>query len=249
VLAPHRLRDPQFVERVRQIAPDCCPVVAYGGLLTSELLEIPRFGWINLHFSLLPAYRGASPVQRALLDGCTHTGLTVFRIVPALDAGPIFVQRRVEVMADETAGDLLERLSLLGAQAMADGLFMAQRGDQPTEQPDLGVSLAPKILPEEAQLDMSDSGRKIMDRVRAMSPEPGAWARMGEGRLKVLRASFIPDDQTDFDRGHLVATKRDLLCRVEDGWLALIEVHPPGKRPMSGADWARGANLAGVRLE
>jgi len=272
VLTPSKLRDPEFVALVRQLEPDCCPVVAYGGLITQELLDIPRFGWINLHFSLLPAYRGAAPVQRALLDGCARTGVTVFRLVKALDAGPVFLQREVDVDPGETAGDLLERLSVLGAEAMAEVVENLGRSDQPREQRDQGVSLAPKVTADEARLTMGQSGDDIVRRVRAMSPDPGAWALLGSDRFKILRAAVVEglEDAAGSDRfeilrsagadglqaaigaestpGSLWATKKALYCRVGDGWIELIHVVPSGKKPMSGAEWARGAWKPGVRL-
>jgi len=245
VLAPTSLKDPGVVARIREIAPDCCPVVAYGGLITRELLAIPPLGWINLHYSLLPAYRGAAPVQRALMDGCTSTGVTAFRIVPALDAGPVFCRQQVEIGEDETAGDLLGRLSLIGAEMMVEALRMAEQGIQPVDQPQDGVSLAPKITSEEARLALTWEARRCVDLVRAMSPEPGAWAELESSRFKILRARIAvqppPGAPEQAVPGTLHATKKRLFCRVGDGWIELTEVQVPGKKPMAGADWARGA--------
>jgi len=245
VLAPGNLKDPHLAARIREMSPDCCPVVAYGGLITKELLGIPAYGWINLHYSLLPAYRGAAPVQRALMDGCTSTGVTAFRIVPALDAGPVFLQNRVEIGDEETAGDLLHRLSVLGADVMAEALTLAERGIRPTDQSHEGVSLAPKITSEEARLDLACGRKRCVDVVRAMSPEPGAWAELDSRRFKILRARIVaqpcPGTCEDTVPGSLCATKKQLFCRVGDGWIELVEVQAPGKKPMAGADWARGA--------
>lgn len=252
ILHPATLRDSGVVARIRQIAPDCCPVVAYGGLITRELLAIPEFGWINLHYSLLPAYRGAAPVQRALLDGCTTTGVTVFRIVPALDAGPVFVQQPVEVDPLQTAGDLLSELSLIGADAMVDALDMARQGRDPVPQSAEGVCLAPKITPEEARLDLADPAQRLLNVIRAMSPEPGAWLTLDGQRFKILRAAIAPAPigvADDAAPGYLWATKKKLFCRVCDGWMELIEVQAQGKKPMPGADWARGAWREGACCE
>lgn len=251
VLAPESLKDPECVARIREIAPDCCPVVAYGGLITRDLLEIPPHGWVNLHYSLLPAYRGAAPVQRAVLDGRTRTGVTTFRIVPALDAGPIYRQLETDIGPSETAGDLLSRLSLLGARAMVDTLAAISGGEQPREQDADGATQAPKVTSRDARLDMGAPAAEIVNRVRAMSPEPGAWAMLGQERFKILRAALVPDPGADPGTvaGDLTATKKKLFCRARDGWIELIEVQAMGKRAMSGADWARGAWHPGARLD
>jgi len=240
------MKDPQFVQAVRGIAPQCCPVVAYGGLITPELLRIPTHGWINLHFSILPAYRGAAPVQRALLDGCTQTGITTFLLEPALDSGPVYLQQSVDIAPNETAGDLLDALAVLGAQSMAETMEMIEAGYQPTAQPDQGISYAPKITAEDARLDIGVPASRVVNRVRAMSPEPGAWALLGGQRFKILRARLAdPQDVSslaaDGVLGRLAATKKHLFCHVRDGWIELMEVQAIGKKVMTGADWARGA--------
>jgi len=251
VLSPVNLKDPSCVARIRQISPDCCPVVAYGGLVTRELLEIPSHGWINLHYSLLPAYRGAAPVQRAVLDGCRSTGITIFRLVSALDAGPIYAQQEIEVDEHTTAGDLLHQLSLLGAEAMVEVLEQIEGGAQPRQQSAEGVTWAPKVTPAEARLDVAASGQEIVNRIRAMSPDPGAWALVGSERFKILRALVVPDPGLDPDAqpGELRATKQKLFWRVSDGWIELVEVQAMGKKAMPGADWARGAYKQGTYLE
>ena len=246
VLAPERVGDCR--ERLAAIAPDCCPVVAYGELVPPALLDLPRYGWVNLHFSLLPAYRGAAPVQRALLDGATVTGVTVFRLVRALDAGPVYRRRTVAIGDDETAGDLLDRLAGIGAEVMLDALRGIAAGETPLPQPADGLSLAPKVTVADARLDLAQPVRQVVNRVRAMSPEPGAWATLGGTRFKVLRAVPVARDD-DAVVGTLVATKRTLLVRAGDGWLELAEVQAEGRKPMAGADWARGAFEAGLRLE
>jgi len=253
VLAPDKVRDPAVAARLGQLAPDCCVVVAYGGLITRRLLEIPRHGWINLHFSLLPAYRGAAPVQQAILDGCEQTGVTTFRLVEALDAGPVFVQRAVTVGEDETAGDLLERLSQIGAGVMVETLDLAGGGYCPAEQPGEGISWAPKISPEQARLAVSAPAQAFVNRVRAMSPQPGAWMELDSQRFKILRAAVVRAERDlgmvlDSPPGTLWATKKKLFYRAADAWVELVEVQATGKKPLAGADWARGAWHQGASL-
>ncbi|MCL1923191.1 MAG: methionyl-tRNA formyltransferase [Propionibacteriaceae bacterium] len=250
ILTPDNLHHPSVADRLREISPEVCPVVAYGGLLPQEVLDIPPLGWLNLHYSLLPAYRGAAPVQRALLDGCTHTGVSVFRIVCALDAGPVFVQNSVEIFPEETAGELLERLSVVGAEAMMEAVALAEQGIAPAQQLCQGVSLAPKITSADTRLDAGVSSSRLVARVRAMSPDPGAWAMLGDQRIKVIRARLVADDEpllaslvaspVPSQVGDLLATKKKLYWRTRQGFVELVEVHPQGKKPMSGADWGRG---------
>jgi methionyl-tRNA formyltransferase len=251
ILTPTSLRDPGFVDQVRSLVVDVAPIVAFGGLITPELLGVPRLGWINLHFSLLPAYRGAAPVQRALLDGLTETGLTTFHLVEALDAGPIYRQERLAISEAEIAGELLDRLAHRGATAMVETLALAESGFTPEPQTDSGVSLAAKIQVSEARLDPKAPAKGFVNRVRALSPAPGAWAMFGEARFKILRARTLeqgPIEATVGDPGQLWATKKELLLRVGDGWVELLEVQPLGKRVMPGADWARGACQMGASL-
>jgi len=254
VLAPPSPRSPDLAERLAQLQPDCCPVVAYGGLIPRTLLDQPTYGWINLHFSLLPAWRGAAPVQRAILAGQTVTGVTTFRLVPELDAGPVFRQRLVQIGRDDTAGDLMRRLAKAGAEVLDDTLQGVSQGDVPQPQPADGVSLAPKIDPAEGRLDPGWPVADLLNRIRAMSPEPGAWANLGETPLKVLRArpGKLPPDLVSAlpsqEPGDLLATKRALYWIVSKGVIELTEVQAASRRPMPGADWARGALREPTRL-
>jgi len=256
VLAPESLRDPGFVDAIHQLAPDACCVVAYGGLITRELLAVPRHGWVNLHFSLLPAYRGAAPVQHALLDGCTRTGLTTFSLVPALDAGPVFRQLTVDIDPYETSGDLLDRLATLGAGAMLDTVADLALGVLPVAQPAEGVSLAPKLTPDQGRLDVGGPAAQFVNKVRAFSPDPGAWLqlcsqRFPPERFRVLRAVPASSQPQPAARepGTLVATKNRLYLAVHNDWVDLVEVQAGGKKRMAGADWARGGLKEGDRLE
>jgi methionyl-tRNA formyltransferase len=240
VLKPQRPRDEGFVNRLNELAPDCCPVVAYGALLPQRVLDIPRYGWINLHFSLLPAWRGAAPVQHAILAGDQITGATTFRIVLELDAGPIFATMREPIHPDDTAGDLLHRLSLSGARLLVDTLDGIEDGTlTPTPQPgtDAQVSYASKIKVEDARIDWTQPAEVVDRLVRACTPAPGAWTTFRGERFKINSArisdSFLPP-------GRLEISKRSVQVGTASQALDLDEVQAQGKRPMAAADWARG---------
>ena len=177
VLRPARPKDPDFMARLREIAPDCCAVTAYGALIPQEVLDIPRHGWVNLHFSLLPAYRGAAPVQHAILHGDDLTGATTFRLVRELDAGPVFGVVTEPIKPSDTAGDLLARLAQSGAEllvATMDGIESGALVARP--QPADGISLAPKITTEDAHVDWAKPAPAVSRLIRACTPAPGAWS-------------------------------------------------------------------------
>jgi methionyl-tRNA formyltransferase len=243
VLKPQRPRDDEFVSRLTQIAPDCCPVVAYGALLPQRVLDIPRHGWVNLHFSLLPAWRGAAPVQHAILAGDQITGATTFRIVLELDAGPIFATVTEPIRSDDTAGDLLHRLSLSGARLLVATLDGIEDGTlTPTPQPetDAQVSYASKINVEDARIDWTRPA-EVLDRlVRACAPAPGAWTTFRGERFKI-NSAHISD--TALPPGVLDITKRSVRVGTGTRALQLGEVQAQGKKPMTAADWARGVTF------
>jgi methionyl-tRNA formyltransferase len=243
VLKPQRPRDEEFVSRLTQIAPDCCPVVAYGALLPQRVLDIPRHGWVNLHFSLLPAWRGAAPVQHAILAGDQITGATTFRIVLELDAGPVFATVTEPIRSDDTAGDLLHRLSLSGARLLVDTLNGIEDGTlTPTPQPetDAQVSYASKINVEDARIDWTRPA-EVLDRlIRACAPAPGAWTTFRGERFKI-NSAHISD--TALSPGVLEITKRSVRVGTGTRALQLGEVQAQGKKPMTAADWARGVTL------
>jgi methionyl-tRNA formyltransferase len=243
VLKPQRPRDEEFVGRLTQIAPDCCPVVAYGALLPQRVLDIPRHGWVNLHFSLLPAWRGAAPVQHAILAGDQITGATTFRIVLELDAGPIFATVTEQVRPDDTAGDLLHRLSLSGARLLVDTLDGIQDGTlTPTPQPetDAQVSYASKIDVEDARIDWTQPADVVDRLVRACAPAPGAWTTFRGERFKINSARL---SETVLPPGVLEITKRSVRVGTGTRTLQLGEVQAQGKKPMTAADWARGVTF------
>lgn len=244
VLKPVRPREPEFLARLAEIAPDCCPVVAYGALLPQNLLDLVPHGFINLHFSLLPAWRGAAPVQHAVLAGDAVTGATTFRIVAALDAGPTFGTVTDTIGPTDTSGDLLRRLSVTGARLLVSTLDGIADGSlTATEQPDDGITLAPKITVEDARIDWSRSAIEIDRVVRGCAPSPGAWTTFRGERLKINSATPVPDQPGA--AGELIVTKRSVTVAAGDGTgVELGQVQAQGKKTMLAADWARGVTFA-----
>ncbi|WP_375432097.1 methionyl-tRNA formyltransferase [uncultured Friedmanniella sp.] len=240
-LTPRRPREPEFVERLRQLAPDCVPVVAYGALLPQQVLDVPTRGFVNLHFSLLPAWRGAAPVQHAVIAGDAVTGATTFQIVLELDAGPTYLEVREPVGAVDTAGDLLQRLSVTGAELLVRTLDGIEDGTLTAiPQPADGVSFAPKLSVDDARIDWT-APAEVVDRViRGCTPAPGAWTTFRGERLKVGPAR--PGD-VSLPPGALSVTKNAVHVGTGTAALLLGTVQPAGKRAMTAADWARGSAL------
>jgi methionyl-tRNA formyltransferase len=243
VLKPDHPRDPDFQARLRELAPDACPVVAYGALLPQSALDIPRHGWINLHFSLLPAWRGAAPVQRAIWAGDDVTGATTFRLVQELDAGPTYGVMTETIRPADTAGDLLARLAEGGAGllvATLDGIADGSLEERP--QPVDGVSVAPKVTVDDARVDWTQPAAAIDRQVRACTPAPGAWTTFAGERVKL--GPLTPADG-QLPPGELVAGKKAVVVGTGTAALRLGDVQAVGKRPMPAADWARGLRLTG----
>jgi methionyl-tRNA formyltransferase len=248
VLKPPRAADPDFLARLREIGPDCCPVTAYGALIPGQALDIPAHGWVNLHFSLLPAWRGAAPVQHAILHGDEITGATTFLIVKELDAGPVFGVVTEPIRPSDTAGDLLDRLAASGAGLLAatlDGIASGELVARP--QPPDGVSLAPKITQEDARIRWGEPAIAVDRRVRACTPSPGAWTMLGSTRLKIGPMTRVPAAATDSSLapGELQVTRSGVLAGTGTCPVRLGEVQPHGKRLMTAAEWARGLHRDG----
>ncbi|WP_139978759.1 methionyl-tRNA formyltransferase [Nocardioides litoris] len=242
VLKPEHPRDPEFQAELRALAPDCCPVVAYGALLPQSALDIPPHGWVNLHFSCLPAWRGAAPVQHAIWAGDEVTGATTFRIVKAMDAGPTFGVMTERIRPTDTAGDLLGRLAEGGAGLLLATLDHLEDGDiEAREQPADGVSMAPKITVEDAEVDWHEPAASVDRRVRACTPAPGAWTTHEGERLKL--GPVEPTDET-LAPGTLEVRKQEVLVGTGTTAVRLGVVKPFGKKQMPAADWARGTRLA-----
>jgi methionyl-tRNA formyltransferase len=249
VLKPPRPRDPDFLAQLAQIAPDCCPVVAYGALIPPAALAIPKCGWVNLHFSLLPAWRGAAPVQYAVLHGDEITGASTFLIEEGLDTGPVFGTITEPIRPTDTSGDLLARLAVSGAQllvATLDGIEDGSVSAMP--QPSDGVSVAPKITVADAHVDWSAPALRIDRLVRACTPAPGAWTVHRGERLKLGPVRLLPDVH-GLAPGELALDRSGVRVGTGSHAVALGEVQPTGKRRMQSAEWGRGARLvAGERL-
>ncbi|GAA0922796.1 methionyl-tRNA formyltransferase [Virgisporangium ochraceum] len=249
VLTPQRPREPDFQARLKELAPDCVPVVAYGALVPPSALDIPARGWINLHFSLLPAWRGAAPVQHAVLHGDEVTGAAVFQLEEGLDTGPVYGTLTEEIRPTDTSGDLLERLAKSGARLLTDVLDGIATGTlEPVPQANEGVSLAPKITNDDARVRWSEPAFAVDRRVRACTPAPGAWTTFRGDRVKLgpvrpVRTEGLPP-------GEVRVEKDTVLVGTATTPVTLGEVRPAGKKAMAAAAWLRGLRLAsGERFE
>ena len=244
VLRPPRPNAPEFVAELSELAPDCCPVVAYGALLRDELLAIPAHGWVNLHFSLLPAWRGAAPVQAAIASGDTVTGASTFQIEPSLDSGPVYGVVTEEIRSADTAGDLLERLAISGAALLSSTLDGIADGTlAPVPQPTDGVSIAPKITVEEARVRWDLPAHVVERRIRAFTPNPGAWTLIGDMRIKLGPVHVDFDAPNPLRPGQIDVDRRTVRIGTGSQPVQLGEIQPPGKKLMNAVDWARGARL------
>jgi methionyl-tRNA formyltransferase len=248
VLKPNHPREPEFQAELKALEPDCCPVVAYGAMLPQSALDIPRHGWVNLHFSLLPAYRGAAPVQRAVWAGEEISGATTFRIVKAMDAGPIFGTMTQALAPDETSGSLFEKLTEGGARLLVSTLDGIEDGSlEAREQPTEGVTYADKITVEDAQIDWTQNAVAIDRQIRACTPAPGAWTLLDGERFKVGPVTMAEDTVAP---GELVVRKNEVLVGTGTTAVRLGRVKAFGKKEMPAADWARGVRLeSGVAFE
>ena len=255
VLTPGRPSDPSFEGRLRALAPDVCPVVAYGALIPLSALMIPTHGWINLHFSLLPAWRGAAPVQHAIMAGDEVTGATTFLIEQGLDTGPTFGVMTEVIKPDDTSGDLLIRLAQGGAGLLVATLDALDAGSlHAVSQRSEGVSLAPKISVQDARISWGRTALAIDRHIRGCTPAPGAWTTFRGERLKIQPVTLDPNDPSDPNSvvtenglliapGVIVATKQAVSVGTAAGTVRLGTVQPHGKKLMAAADWARGVRL------
>ncbi len=240
-LKPAKPSEPEFMARLRELAPDCCPVVAYGALIPQSVLDIPRIGWINLHFSLLPAWRGAAPVQHAIKAGDEITGATTFLLEAGMDTGPVFGHITDAIGPHDTSGDLLQRLSVTGAELLVRTLDGIESGELvAVPQVEEGVSLAPKVLVDDAKVDWTHPALAIDRLIRSCTPAPGAWTTFRDERLK-LGAVTLEAEVTDLAPGQLRVSKQAVLVGTGSCAVALGQVQPIGKKPMGWKDWVNGA--------
>jgi methionyl-tRNA formyltransferase len=241
VLTPRSLNDPAMVDQIADLHVDCAPVVAYGGLVPPTLLDVPTHGWVNLHFSLLPAWRGAAPVQHAILHGDAVTGATTFRLEAGLDTGPVYGVQTETVRPEDTAGDLLGRLAGSGAHLMLATLDAIADGSiRPVPQAWQGVSLAPRLTPADGELDWREPALALDRRARACTPSPGAWTTFRGTRLKLGPLRPRPE-RTDLAPGQLAVGRAEVLVGTGSFGLQLGQVSPAGKPAMAADAWARGA--------
>jgi methionyl-tRNA formyltransferase len=248
VLTPRRPREPEFLERLKQLAPDACPVVAYGGLLPQAALDIPPLGWVNLHFSLLPAWRGAAPVQAAIKAGDEITGASVFQIVEELDAGPVYGVVTEAVRPEDTAGELLQRLAESGAVLLSQTMDALEDGKlRAAPQPAEGVSYAPKVTVDDAKVDFGAPATAVERHIRSVTPEPGAWAEFRGERLKLGPVTVQQEDA--LPPGELRVERKRVLAGTATAAVQLSEVQAQGRKQMPATDWARGTRIeAGERM-
>lgn len=240
LLTPVNARDPEFVARLTELAPDAAAVVAYGAILRQQVLDVPAHGWVNLHFSLLPAWRGAAPVQAAIRAGDDITGASTFALEAGLDTGPVYGVVTEPIAPTDTAGTLLTKLSLSGARllvATMDGI--ADGSLRAVPQPGDGVSHAAKITVAETEIDWQASAVAIDRQIRSITPSPGAWTGSPWGRLGIGPVQIT--DVTDLAPGQMLAEKKQLLIGTGTTAVRLGELQPTGKKAMAAPDWARGA--------
>lgn len=231
---------------LRDLQPDLGVIVAYGAILPADILEIPKFGWINIHFSLLPRWRGAAPVQRALQAGDTHTGVTVFQLEPALDTGPIYATCSYVVPESATAGDVLLELAELSVRPLEQALSMIEQGVAPEPQADTGITYASPLHPSEGEIDWSAPGDTIANHVRGFTPSPGAWTMWQKSRMKLGVLESNPPVTMPIpplEPGQIFTTRHEVWVGTGTAPVCLGNVAPAGKKPMPAEAWARGAHL------
>lgn len=240
---PHSLSE--VSDLIGRLAIDLVIVIAYGKMIPRALLKQPRYGWINLHFSLLPQYRGAAPVQRAILDGQTRTGVTVFQLDEGMDTGPLFAHREYEIPHQATSGEVLADLSDIGAATVAEALLKISQGQTPEPQGNSGISMAPKITKNEGRINWHRSSTEIVNLIRAFNPNPLAWTMLEGRRLTIVKAHVIGEKMGE--PGEISNKDGSVVIGTSDNAILIDVLTPEGKRTMTGSEWVRGFRLSGQR--
>jgi methionyl-tRNA formyltransferase len=250
VLQPLTLRDESIQAQIAQLDADLLVVVAYGLILPREVLVMPRLGCLNIHASLLPRWRGAAPIQRAILAGDDETGVAIMQMEVGLDTGPVWHARRVEIGEKETGGELHDRLSELGAKALMETLPMLESGDaSPVSQAEDGIVYADKFSKEEGEIDWEMSAQSISRKVRAFNPWPVAWTGFNGNKLRVWQAQERPGDIAGMPGEVIAADKQGIVVQCGSGQLVIEILQLPGKRVMSAADFLNAHSIQGARFE
>jgi len=239
ILQPEGPRDPGFAESLASYDPEVCTVVAYGHILPPDVLAVPTRGFVNVHFSLLPRYRGAAPVQRAVMAGETETGVTTFLLEPTLDTGPILMMAREPIVPHDTAGTLMQRLAVAGGRLLVETLDgLANATLRPQSQDARSATPAPKVRPEDGAIDWSASAAQIVNLVRGLNPAPGAYTTFRGKRLKVWRAAIVPGAAAP---GEIVELGKDRFrVGARDGVVELLEVQLEGSKRLEADTFMRG---------
>jgi methionyl-tRNA formyltransferase len=242
VLQPSSARDADFHTALSKLAPDICTVVAYGKILPGDLLAVPRLGFVNLHFSLLPEYRGAAPVQRAIMEGREATGVSVMVLTEGMDEGPVLTSSPTSIRDEETAGELGDRLAKEGSSLLVEALASYGSGElSPVEQDHARATYAPKITTQEARIDWSLAAWAIRNQVRGLNPQPGAWTTLRGKRVKILNVEVTA--RGDLEPGELAVRDDCLLVGAGDGTLILRRLQLQGKSVTTGPEAGRGLRL------
>ncbi len=252
VLQPEKARSEEFIERVRGLEPDLLVVAAYGQILPQALLDIPKIMPINVHGSLLPKYRGAAPIQWAIINGDAITGITIMKMDAGMDTGPMLLKGELEIGPEETYGELYPRMARLGADLLMKALDLLDKGElQETPQPDNGATYAPLIRPHMAQMDWTRPARELACLIRALDPRPGAYTLWDGQRLRLYRPAVVEKDDFDAAPGTVLeASENGVLVATGHGVLAIRELQMPGKKRIAVGDFLRGRKIpAGTRFE
>ncbi len=246
ILQPDRPRDPEFIDTIRVLSPDLSVVVAYGHLLIPDVIDAASGGAYNVHASLLPALRGAAPIQAAIRDGLEETGVSIMRIVPALDAGPVLLQIATPIADDETGGELQLRLAELGAQALIEALALVEMGAVPIPQDDSGATYAPKIDRAATRVDWNQSATDVSRVIRAYDPRPGAFTTGPSGDIKLfgaVRGDGAPTPSAAAPGTVCTVDGSGMTVACSTGAVLITEVQPAGRPRLAPDDWARGRGI------